>query len=209
MMSVKFDEKNKCWSTANDPMLYNPHISIAHILLRSMELFGPKIAQVSIRIESEKNSLDFGQNLFQSRSCLFIFFLQINDDSGEQYTFEQLRQMTIRSAQNLQKRGYNTKQVISLNCGNVANSTPIVFASLCLGCPVNTMSTDHKPHILSTLKLIEPKLIFCEVDKYDVTVECMKELGMQAKIFVLNGTKGDVESVENLFSETGTEEDFV
>lgn len=59
MMSVKFDEKNKCWSTINDPILYNPHISIAHMLLRSMELFGPKIAQVRIRFENEKKSIWF------------------------------------------------------------------------------------------------------------------------------------------------------
>lgn len=117
--------------------------------------------------------------------------------------------MTIRAAQNLQKRGYTTKQAISLNCGNIANQIPIVFASLSLGCPVNTMSTDHKPHILKTLELIEPKLLFCEVEKYDVTVECLKDLGMTAKIFVLNGTKGDAESVDSLFVETGTEEDFV
>lgn len=117
--------------------------------------------------------------------------------------------MAIRAAQNLQKRGYNTKQVISLNAGNVAYSTPVVFSSLCLGFPVNTMCTDHRPHILSTLQLIEPKLIFCEVEKYNVTVECLNELGMKAKIFTLNGIKGDAESVENLFSETGIEEDFV
>lgn len=139
----------------------------------------------------------------------FFASLQINDDTGEEFTFEQLRMMSIRAAQHLQKRGYNTKQAISLNCGNIANQTPIVFASLCLGCPVNTMSTDHKPHILKTLALIEPKLLFVEVEKYDVTVECLKELKMTPKIFVLNGTKGDAESVEKLFEATGTEDDFV
>lgn len=47
-MSAKFDETNKVWTTCNDPVLYNPHVSIAHILLRSLELFGSKIAQVSV-----------------------------------------------------------------------------------------------------------------------------------------------------------------
>lgn len=74
---------------------------------------------------------------------------------------------------------------------------------------MNTMHTDWKPHILNTLQLIEPTLIFCEVEKYDATLECLNELGMKAKIFTLNGTKGDAESVEILFNETGTEEDFV
>lgn len=80
---------------------------------------------------------------------------------------------------------------------------------MCLGCPVSTMCLDRKPRILNTLQLVEPNLIFCEIEKYDVTVECLDELGMQAKIFTLNGTKGDAESVEILFNETGTESNFM
>lgn len=139
----------------------------------------------------------------------YLLWSQINDDTGERFSFEQLRLMTIRAAQNLQKRGYNTKQVVTLNCGNVAYSSPIIFASLCLGCPVNTLGSDWKPHMLTTLQLIEPKLVFCEVEKYDATVECLTELGIKAEIFTLNGTRDDAESVENLFVETGTEDDFV
>lgn len=60
------------------------------------------------------------------------------------------------------------------------------------------------------LKIAEPRLIFCEMDKIDLLLECLKELQMEVKIFTFNGTKGDLESVENLFKETGIdEEDFL
>lgn len=66
-----------------------------------------------------------------------------------------------------------------------------------------------KSRIFGTLQLTEPKLIFCEVDKYDVILECLAELGLNAKIFTLNGKIDDAETVESLFNKTGTETEFV
>lgn len=50
MTSVKFDKNTKIWSHCGDPLLYNANISMAHILLRSMELHASKIAQVSHKL---------------------------------------------------------------------------------------------------------------------------------------------------------------
>lgn len=49
MPKVKFDEKNRIWKSGDDPMVYNPNVSLANVLLRSMDLFGSKIAQVEMR----------------------------------------------------------------------------------------------------------------------------------------------------------------
>lgn len=46
MTRVKFDEKTKLWNTCGIPLVYNPNISAGHIVLRSMELNGSKIAEV-------------------------------------------------------------------------------------------------------------------------------------------------------------------
>lgn len=117
--------------------------------------------------------------------------------------------MTIRAAQNLQKRGYSSKDVTALITGDVAHLAPIVFASLCLGHPMSAMDSVWKPDLLRMLEMTKPRLIFCKVDKYDVVVECMADLGLQSKVFTFNGTKGDSEPVENLFVETNCEGDFV
>lgn len=50
MSRVKFDEKTKIWSTCGTPVVYNSNISVGHILLKSMEMYGPKIAQVRIQV---------------------------------------------------------------------------------------------------------------------------------------------------------------
>lgn len=135
---------------------------------------------------------------------------QINDDTGEQFTFDEIRMKTIRAAQNLRKRGYDSKHVVAIIAGNVANLAPAVYASLCLGWPIVAMYTAmEKQSILRMFELSEPKIIFCEVKVYDLVVECLGEVGKKAKIFTFSGTKGESEAVESLFEETGTEEHFV
>lgn len=47
MFSLKFDDGNKVWRSNTDiPLAFNPNVSIAHLLLKSMEIHGSKIAQV-------------------------------------------------------------------------------------------------------------------------------------------------------------------
>lgn len=117
--------------------------------------------------------------------------------------------MTIRAAQNLQKRGYNSKQVISIISTNIPQYlAPCLFASLCLGCAVHTMPTTPKREILRVLGMSEPKIVFCEISVFNLVQKCLTELQMNAKIFILNGTTDNAESIEELFIETGIEEEF-
>lgn len=122
-----------------------------------------------------------------------------------------MRLKTIRVAQNLQRRGLNSKCTIAIVAGNVPHLAPIVYASLCLGCPVSPMYTSmEKPSVLRMFELTEPKIIFCEVKVYDLMVDCLAEAKIRdAKIFTFNGGKGDAESVNCLFMATGCERDFV
>lgn len=46
MRFTKFEKETLEWSGAKIPPVLNPNISIAHSLLRSMKLYGSKIAQV-------------------------------------------------------------------------------------------------------------------------------------------------------------------
>lgn len=136
--------------------------------------------------------------------------MQINDDSDEEQTFGHLRMKTIRSAQNLLARGYKSKQVFGIVAENVAHLSPIVFASLCLGCPINTLNTGvEKASLIRSFKVTEPSVVFCDVKVYDLVAECLTQMGSNVKVFTFNGTKRDSEQVENLFMETGIEEDFV
>lgn len=118
--------------------------------------------------------------------------------------------MTIRAAQNLRRRRYDTKSVVSIIARNVDHLAPILSALLCLGGPVSPIDfSSEKQILLRVLQQNESKLIFCEVGVYDLVVECLTELKIAAKIFTFNGSKGVSEGVECLFVETGEEEHFL
>lgn len=118
--------------------------------------------------------------------------------------------MTIRLAQNLQKRGYTEGQVFGTYSANVPYLAPVVIASLCMGCPINSIDPSvEKGTILRMFESTQPKAVFCEARLYDMMAECLVELKNDAKMFTFNGVEGSSEPVENLFVETGTEEDYV
>lgn len=100
------------------------------------------------------------------------------------FTFEQIRLKTIRAAQNHQQRVYKPKQIFGIIAGNVAHLCAAVFASLCLGCPISTMTTSvEKQDLINIIQILKPNVIFCEVSMNDLVTECLTELGWNAKIF--------------------------
>lgn len=179
MLRTTYDANAKVWNGPIVPPIYHPTTSIAHIILKALANFGPKIAQIS-------------------------------DDSGVQLTFNEIRLKTIHAAQNLQKRGYNTKQIFGLVAKNSHHLAPIVFASMCLGCPLNAMDAAfNKTELIEMLKTTEPNLIFCDTDTYELTIECLSELKNSAKVFTFGGSIAGSEPVENLFVATGNESEFM
>lgn len=125
-------------------------------------------------------------------------------------TFDEIRMKSIQAAQNLKKRGYVPKKVIGLMAKNSHHVAPIVFGSIGIGCPVNTLDPLFgKTELIHMLKTIKPVLMFCDIECYELVKECFTELGNKAKIFTFGGSKGDAESVENLLSETHDEDNFM
>lgn len=125
-------------------------------------------------------------------------------------SFDDIRLKTIRAAQNLQKRGYEPRQVFALMAKNSHHVAPIVFASMSIGCAVNTLDSSFgKIELRHMLNMTKPVLMFCDVESYELVKECLTELGNDAKIFTFGGGKGEAETVENLLSETSREESFV
>lgn len=125
-------------------------------------------------------------------------------------TFDEIRIRTIRAAQNLQKRGYKPTQVFGIMAKNSHHVAPIVFASISMGCPVNTLDPSFgKTELLHMLNTTKPVLMFCDVGSQDLLKECLTELRNDAKIFTFGGSKDEGEPVENLFSETENDDDFL
>lgn len=127
-----------------------------------------------------------------------------------QLTFSDIHTKTVRAAQNLQKRGYKSGQVFGLVARNSHDVAPIVFASVSIGCPVNTLDPSFgKTELNHMLNNTKPALIFCDVESYEVVKECLTDLGNDAKILTFGGSKGQSEPIEDLFSETHEEDNFL
>lgn len=125
-------------------------------------------------------------------------------------SFNEIRMKTIRTAQNLQNRGYEPKQVFGLMAKNSQHIAPIVFGSISIGCAINTLDPSFKKaELIHMLNTIKPNLMFCDVSVYDLVKECLTELKNDANIFTIGGSKCYGEPVENLFSETNNEDYFM
>lgn len=97
--------------------------------------------------------------------------------------------------------------IIAKNSQDVA---PITFASIAIGCPINTLDASFGLiEITHMMKITKPKVIFCDLECYEVVETCLKELQNEARIFCFGGKSGKSESVESLFKETHIENQFV
>lgn len=97
--------------------------------------------------------------------------------------------------------------LVAKNSHHVA---PIVFASLSLGCPINTLDTGfNNPEMLHMLGISRPKIVFCDVEVFELVLTCLQKLQIDAKIYTFGGTSGDSIAVEDLFAETHFESEFM
>lgn len=127
-------------------------------------------------------------------------------------SFDEIRIKSVRAAQNLQSRGYKTKQVFGFLARNSQHLAPIVFASFSLGCAVNALDASFgKTELLHMLNITKPAIMFCDAESVEIVQECLNELKSNAKIFTFGGNSGSgsSEPVENLFLETKNERTFV
>lgn len=124
--------------------------------------------------------------------------------------FDEMRSKSIRAAKNLRSLGYKKNQVFGFIASNAPDVAPLVFASLYLGCPMNTIDPSFgKNEIKHMLNVTKPSLMFCDAQVYDLVKSCLDDLGNAATIFTFSGQAGDSQPVENLFVANGDENDFM
>lgn len=139
------------------------------------------------------------------------FFLpkKINDETNIQLTNRFIRLKTIQAAQNLKKRGYEKGDVFTVIAKNSHYLAPIVFASVCLGCPINCLDVSFAAaEMVHMMSITQPSAVFCDADVYELVKNCLGELENGAKVYTFSGQTGDSIAVEELFVDTGNEENF-
>lgn len=117
---------------------------------------------------------------------------------------------TMRAVQNLQARGIKPGQIVEIVARNSHHLAPIVFASLALGCTFNALSTSSaRNDIIHMLRITKPAVMFCDVENYELVKDCLAELGNKAIMFTFGGSVDGSEPVENLFTKTHKENQFM
>lgn len=88
---------------------------------------------------------------------------------------------------------------------------PIVFASLCIGCPINFLDPGFsKTEIMYMFGITKPKLVFCDVDVCSLVKICLTELQSDSTlIYTLGGPSKHSNAVEDLFAETQNDTEFM
>lgn len=124
-------------------------------------------------------------------------------------TFNEIRQKAIRTAINLRNFGYKLGNVFGLMVRNSKDVSTIIFASFFNGYSVNSLDPFYKKLELNhMLKITKPCVLFCDVDKYDLVEDSLKELELNADIFTIGGKKGRSKPIEILFIESDFNSQF-
>lgn len=126
-------------------------------------------------------------------------------------TYNELWLKTVRAAQNLQKIGFQSRQVFSFMVDQCDDLLPLFLASTCLACPIVPLhSMLSKDEIVRIFVKTKPCVIFCDSNYLDVINQAIKESRLNdVKVFIFGESVGGFESIQNLLVETGDENKFV
>lgn len=93
---------------------------------------------------------------------------------------------------------------------NTAAISPLVFAALCLGCPVAPLYTScSKAECLYFLTLSKAEIVFCDLEFHSMLKECTEKLEISLKYFTFDGqTDGQTHSINCLFEEVEDSSNF-
>lgn len=131
-------------------------------------------------------------------------------NNGIELTYEEIRNQTVRAAQNLKQYGYEKGDIFAVASKNNHELAPIVFALISSGHPINSLDTSFSEvemeHMLS---ISRPKAVFCDADAVDLMRQCLQKLNNNARIFTFCGSRDGCIAAADLFVETGCEDDFM
>lgn len=127
---------------------------------------------------------------------------QISDDEETKLTFAEAGLLSIRVAQNLQRFGVQSGEVVSVLLKNSTYAAPIVIGCILLGAPVNPLICRlgiNVEWIKTIIATTRPKVILLEeyTEHAELIAQTTKEMGLECKVFVMHRKEKLIS--ENLF----------
>jgi 4-coumarate--CoA ligase len=132
---------------------------------------------------------------------------QVCNHNGHVLTYRELKTQTIRVAENLQKLGYTSGDMVTILARNGQTLAPVVFGSILRGMPINpldaTFDTGDIAHMFS---ITHPKLVFCDWDFVGKVEAALKTVGIVAELVTFEKPVAGYKFVEELFAEIEEDE---
>lgn len=105
--------------------------------------------------------------------------------------------------------GFEQGDIFCMVAKNSQHLAPILYASICIACPVNALDPSFtKREMIHMFSITKPRAIFCDAEVFEKVQECLIELGNDAKIFTFNESVENALPVEDLFEESPEEKTF-
>lgn len=148
----------------------------------------------------------FGEKLLETLDETPERTLQINHEEGFNQTCQEVKLASIRVAQNLQRLGIQSDDVIGFVCRNSSTVLALIYGCALIGAPINPLHVSFtKDKIRHMFRQTKPVLVFCDHDLFDTTKEALLEMKSSAMIFTLLKKIPVVPYVNELLIPTGSE----
>ncbi|XP_073848618.1 uncharacterized protein [Musca autumnalis] len=161
LTATYYDAKEKTWSGPRRKDLYNADITLGEVIFEVLQ----------------KQPLKF---------------IQIHDVNGGKMTSGELLTNSKILCKHLWNLGLRKGDVIGLFANNWTHVTTLMLASFLAGTPVNALYPGFDKESVSLIyKVTRPKVIFCDVENYQIAKDINRELNLEAKIFIMNDDDGE------------------
>ncbi|KNC21035.1 hypothetical protein FF38_02010 [Lucilia cuprina] len=125
--------------------------------------------------------------------------IQINDTTKEQMTAQEFLLHVRALSKNLLKMGLKAGDVVGMYANNATHTATIMMAAYLCGTPVNALYPGFdKDNVQLIYKVTTPKIIFCDVENYEIAFKVCKDLNLKIPIYTLNGEIKGVSSIMSL-----------
>ncbi|XP_065369147.1 uncharacterized protein LOC135961568 [Calliphora vicina] len=168
LTATYYDARQKLWSGPEKKDLYNENMTLGEATFREFSKNPQKI-------------------------------IQINDATNEQMTAQEFLDHVTCLSKNLLKMGIRTGDVVGMYANNATHTATVMVAAYLCGAPVNALYPGFdKDNVQLIYDVTKPKIIFCDVENYEITVKVCQDLNLSAPKFLMNGEIMGVPSILSL-----------
>ncbi|XP_062130985.1 luciferin 4-monooxygenase [Drosophila sulfurigaster albostrigata] len=168
---VHYDAATRTWQGPRGKEFYGPEMTLGEVTMRVLNLNADKV-------------------------------LQHCDPTGVELTGAQLAQQGLIIAQAFRRLKLSCGDVIGISANNTTYLTGVTIAAMLSGTPLNPLHPDFDEETVKYMyDITEPKLIFCDVENYEIIKAANARLVKPALIYLVNGQLQGVSDVWDLLKE--------